>query len=194
MKRLRLSIAAAAVLCAGWCMVAALPGADQPSRDDAPHFDAKGELSLPANYRQWVFLSCGLGMNYGPLAAKADENPRFDNVFVSLSAYRYFLDTGRWPDKTVLLLEVRAAQSKGSINNGGHFQSDLLGIEAEVKDESRFPGKWAFFGLGRGASGKQIPTTASCYACHAAHAAVDNTFVQFYPTLLTVAKEKGTLK
>ena len=195
MKRLRLSIAETVGLCAVLCTVAALAGADQPTHDDGPRFNAKEELLLPANYREWVFLSSGLGMNYGPLAAKAgDENPRFDNVFVSPAAYRYFLDTGRWPDKTVLLLEVRSAQSKGSINNGGHFQSDLIGVEAEVKDESRFPGKWAFFGLGRGTSGKQIPTTASCYSCHSANGAVDNTFVQFYPTLLSVAKEKGTLK
>jgi Cytochrome P460 len=195
MKRLRMSIAGTIGFCAVLCTVAALAGADQSTHDDGPRFDAKGELLLPANYREWIFLSSGLGMNYGPLAAKAgDENPRFDNVFVSPAAYRYFLDTGRWPDKTVLLLEVRAAQSKGSINNGGHFQSDLVGVEAEVKDESRFPGKWAFFGLGRGTSGKQIPTSASCYSCHAANGAVDNTFVQFYPTLLSVAKDKGTLK
>ena len=190
MKRLRLSIAAMV----GLCIAAGLTGADQPSRVDGPRYNASGELLLPANYREWVFLSSGLGMNYGPLAAKGDENPRFDNVFVSPSAYRSFLDTGRWPDKTLLLLEVRAAQSKGSINNGGHFQSDLVGIEAVVKDESRFPGKWAFFGLGRGPSGKQIPTSADCYSCHATNGAVDNTFVQFYPTLLSVAKEKGTLK
>ena len=91
MKRLRLSFAATA----GLCLMAALTWADQPSRDDAPRFNAKGELLLPANYREWVFLSSGLGMNYGPLAAKAgDENPRFDNVFVSPSAYRSFFQIG----------------------------------------------------------------------------------------------------
>jgi hypothetical protein len=194
MKRLHLLIAGMAALC-----IAALVGAAQTahgvSADEAPRFDAAGQLLLPANYREWIFLSSGLGMNYGPMAAMAgDDNPPFDNVFVSPSAYRGFLETGRWPDKTVMLLEVRSAQSKGSINKGGHFQSDLLGVEAEVKDESRFPGKWAFFGLGRGTAGKQIPTTAGCYSCHATNGAVDNTFVQFYPTLLSVAKEKGTLK
>jgi hypothetical protein len=39
-----------------------------------------------------------------------------------------------------------------------------------------------------------LPTTASCYACHSTNGAVDNTFVQFYPTLLDVAREKGTLR
>jgi acyl carrier protein phosphodiesterase len=37
------------------------------------------------------------------------------------------------------------------------------------------------------------PTAASCYSCHAQHGAVDTTFVQFYPTLLPIAKAKGTL-
>ena len=35
--------------------------------------------------------------------------------------------------------------------------------------------------------------SATCYSCHPANGAVDNTFVQFYPTLLAIAKEKGTL-
>jgi len=38
-----------------------------------------------------------------------------------------------------------------------------------------------------------IPASADCYTCHAAHAAVDTTFVQFYPTLLPIAKSKATL-
>jgi hypothetical protein len=38
-----------------------------------------------------------------------------------------------------------------------------------------------------------VPTNMECYTCHADHAAVDTTFVQFYPTLLPVAKSKGTL-
>jgi hypothetical protein len=38
-----------------------------------------------------------------------------------------------------------------------------------------------------------IPQTASCYSCHSAHAAVDTTFVQFYPTLLPIATSKHSL-
>ena len=68
-----------------------------------------------------------------------------------------------------------------------------MGIEVHVKDEKRFPGKWAFFGFGDAKTAKMIPTTAGCYSCHSSHAAVDTTFVQFYPTLLPLAKSKGTL-
>jgi len=38
-----------------------------------------------------------------------------------------------------------------------------------------------------------VPLSAACYTCHAAHGAVETTFVQFYPTLLPIAKNKGTL-
>ena len=55
----------------------------------APRFNAKGELALPANYREWVWLSSGLGMTYGPAAeANRDRAPMFDNVFASPAAYR----------------------------------------------------------------------------------------------------------
>jgi hypothetical protein len=115
-------------------------------------------------------------------------------VFVNPSSYEAFTKTGAWPDKTMLVLEVRGAQSKGSINQRGNFQtSEVMGREVHVKDEARFPGKWAFFGFDAGPTGDMVPTSAQCYSCHAEHAAVDTTFVQFYPTLLPIAKAKGTL-
>ena len=174
----------------------AVDGADQQAAGDGPRFTADGQLLRPANYREWVYLSSGLGMTYGPIAdAARNGNSMFDNVFVNPVAYKYFLRTGTWPDQTIFVLEARASLSKGSINNGGRYQSAVLGIESEVKDERRFPGKWAFFGFqGSAASAKMIPVTADCYSCHRDHGAVDNTFVQFYPTLLEVAKQKGTLK
>ena len=159
---------------------------------DGPQYTPDGKLKRPAEYREWVWLSSGLGMSYGPLAQnEQDPDPPFDNVFVNPSAYRAFLQTGTWPDKTVLVLEVRASVSKGSINQGGHSQGGLRGIEVEVKDQ----GRWTFYGFnGTAEAGARIPAAASCYTCHAQNGAVDNTFVQFYPTLIEVAKRKGTLK
>ena len=73
-----------------------------------------------------------------------------------------------------------------------HDCPDTCALEVHVKDEKRFPGKWAFFAFDDAKPATMIPTTASCYSCHADHAAVDTTFVQFYPTLLPIAKVKGT--
>src|SRR5215207_6984251 len=88
---------------------------------DMARFTKSGELIKPVQYREWVFLSSGLGMTYGPNAPAADAPRRFDNVFVNPSSYREFLKSGKWPDGTVLLLEVRESESKGSINQHGNF-------------------------------------------------------------------------
>ena len=172
-----------------------LAGQREP-RSNAPVFSTDGQLTKPDNYREWVYLSSGLGMSYGPLAQSNNSaDPPFDNVFVTPEAYRSFLQTGTWPDKTMFVLELRASSSKGSINQAGHFQGAVRGMEVEVKDESRFPGKWAFFDFsGRSVTSKPLPTSATCYSCHSKNGAVDNTFVQFYPTLVDIAKQKGTFK
>lgn len=181
-------------MCAGMMALVAQQGS-QSASSGAPQFTADNELVAPSDYREWIFLSSGLGMTYGPIAeANRDRPPAFDNVFVSPVAYRAFVATGKWPEKTIFVLEVRSAVEKGSINRGGHYQSERVAYEAEVKDSSRFPGNgWAFFSLGEGKTAKMIPRTATCYTCHPTNGAVDNTFVQFYPTLLPVARSKRTL-
>jgi hypothetical protein len=163
--------------------------------DAAPAYTKDGEMLPPANYREWIYLTSGIDMSYSPKAMDMGGMSMFDNVFVNPEAYRSFLATGTWPDKTVMILEGREARTKGSINHSGHFQGvGVMDFEVHVKDESRFPGKWAFFSFDApGKNGTLIPQGAPCYTCHAEHAAVDTTFVQFYPTLLPVAQAKGTL-
>ena len=172
-------------------------GVNAQQGNDGPQYTGSGELVRPTDFREWVFVTSGLGMTYNqPAAGTPLRAPNFTNVYVNPSAYRAFMKTGRWPDKTMFILEIRASTSEGSINKGGHFQSNLVVIEASVKDESRFPGKWAYFDFGRDMKPQvqALPTTERCYACHADNGAVDNTFVQFYPTLLDVAKKMGTVR
>jgi hypothetical protein len=155
-------------------------------------YTANAQLKFPADYREWVFLSSGSGMTYGPAARQGP--PQFDNVFVNPESYHAFLRTGHWPDKTTFVLEIRASESHGSINNAGHFQTDLTGMELEVKDNN----VWTFydFPLSAGVpsgTARPIARTASCYSCHGKNTAVENTFVQFYPQLYEIAERKGTL-
>jgi len=188
------------------CLIAAASlstsGSSDPSSlpaSDLPVFTKEGELSFPSDYREWVFLGSGLGMTYGPAAPRPGENPSFDNVFVNPSAFARFKETGRWPDGTVFALEVRYSTSHGSINQGGHYQSDLAALEVHVKDSKRFKEGMAFFGFGGGvappsATAPALPADAGCIACHVKSGAVDATFVQFYPTALAVAEARGTLR
>jgi hypothetical protein len=162
-------------------------------RGSGPEYTSDDQLKLPENYRQWVYLTTGFDMSYSASAMAMDHH-MFDNVFVNPESYKAFTETGTWPDKTMLVLEARKAEGKGSINQRGNFQGgEVMGLEVHVKDESRFPGKWAFFGFDDTKTAKMTPTGAACYTCHQDHAAVDTTFVQFYPTLLPIAKAKGTL-
>ena len=177
------------MLLAGWAALSQT--ANAPKSD--PQYTGDGQLRLPANYREWVFLSSGFDMSYAT-AGEMDHH-MFDNVFVNPEAWRAFMATGTWPDKTVFILELRQAQSKGSINQKGSFQdSDVMGVEVHVKDQARFEGNWAFFQFPRASpTATMIPMTRDCYSCHKDHGAVDTTFVQFYPTLMPIATKKGTL-
>ncbi|HMD43087.1 MAG TPA: cytochrome P460 family protein [Candidatus Acidoferrum sp.] len=166
----------------------------EASTSTTPEYTADGRLKFPANYREWIYLSAGIDMSYGP--ASNMGHSMFDNVFVNPESYKAFLATGTWPDKTMLVLEVRSAANKNAINKAGQYQTpERMGLEVHVKDEARFTatGRWAFFGFDTDAPSKMDPKEMDCYSCHQQHAAVDTTFVQFYPTLIEIAKKKGTL-
>jgi hypothetical protein len=167
----------------------ALLAASPEEKSDKPQFDAKGQLLRPDTYREWMFLSAGYGMNYSP---EPGSHEMFTNVFVPRGAYQAFMTSGKWPEQTMFVIDERDAQSKGSINKTGHFQTDLMGLAVEVKDSSRFPEKWAYFGFdAEGKTSEAMPKGNGCWSCHEAHAAVEHTFVQFYPTLKPVAKKFG---
>jgi len=160
---------------------------------NSPEYTSDGKLVFPQNYREWIYLTTGMDMDYNPNLKMEMGHHMFDNVFVNPEAYKAFVATGTWPDKTMLVLEGRMAGSKGSINKAGQYQTtDIMAHSIHIKDESR--GGWAFFGYDDDLKpSHQIPKEAVCYSCHEQHGAVDTTFVQFYPTLLEVAKAKHTL-
>jgi len=174
------------------------PSAQERPVADGPRYTSTNELVRPVDYREWVYVTTGLGMTYGPERATA-QAPIFDNVFVNRESYRQFMATGKWPEKTIFILELRRAETQVSINNGGHTQGEVVAVEAAVKDRTRFPETtWGYFDFGRAtamsSSAAPLPTTARCYSCHRDNTAVEQTFVQFYPTLFEVAKRMGTVK
>jgi hypothetical protein len=180
-------LCAAALLCG--LALSTTPRA-QPGAANAPAYTADGRLQFPAAYRKWVYLSAGFDMSYLPSPVRPVST--FGNVFVNPEAYDAFIENGTWPDKTVLVLEVRRAEPNASINRNGRSQGDVVRTEVHLKDNSRFAG-WAFFAFPDEMPAAMIPRTANCYSCHEEHAAVDTTFVQFYPTLLAIARSKNTL-
>jgi hypothetical protein len=192
------------ILCVACLTLAAVSSVvlwGQPAASDGPRYENQTNLVRPDDYREWTFLSSGLAMAYNEdTPVGGDTRPQlFQNVFVNPSSYRGFMETGVWPDGTTFVLEFRQAATDVEISRTGRFQTDRVMLEAEVKD-SRFPDGWAFFNFGQDdaladvaepLSGQQV---ARCIECHTEHTAVERTFVQFYPTLLEVARQRGTVK
>ncbi len=170
------------------CLV--LLSARPEEKGPVPQYNQKGELLRPADYREWMFLSAGYGMNYSP---GPDSHEMFTNVFVQRWAYDEFAKSGKWPEQSMFVIDERDAASRSSINQKGHYQTDLMGLAVEVKDSARSSDKWAYYGFSAdGQTAEPMPKSNPCWSCHDAHAAVEHTFVQFYPTLKVIAKKYGT--
>lgn len=155
-------------------------------------YNARGEIAAPADYREWIFLSSGLNMNYTP-GGPSNGGDAFDNVFVDPASWRVFKATGSWPEGTVFVKEGRHGETRGSINRTGQFQDgEATYVELHIRDTRRFKSGWGFFELQGTKPGGVLPTSARCYSCHQQNGAVETTFVQFYPTAKPVAVRAGT--
>src|SRR5215467_13165419 len=155
-----------------------------------PNYTADGKLVLPANYRDWAFLTSGFGMNY---SQGVSAHPMFTNVYVTPEALQGFKSTGKWPDKSMFIVEIYSPASHGSINKGGHYQDTFAGLDVEVKESSREQ-EWSYYNFGPGETAGEAIVGPGCNNCHGKNGAVEHTFVQFYPTLLDFAIEKNLIK
>lgn len=152
-------------------------------------FEGADTLLRPEGYREWVFVGSSTGLNYSPNPAPASANSGtdFKNVYINPAAYREFSKTGKFPEGTIMILEIAQAATKNEPGLQGSFASKYIALEASVKDSKRFPGGWAYYGFTDQegkllAKAKPFPET-SCLSCHQKKAATDLVFTQFYPVL-----------
>jgi hypothetical protein len=158
-----------------------------------PRYAADGALIRPNQVETWILVGASLGLGYSD-AQNASGPGTFHNVYLEPHAYQTYVATGRFPDKTMLAMLLFQPAQKTPPSGHGLFEGELEGLEVAVKDQARFPGGWAYFGFGTGGPGSTAPAfpRAMCAQCHAANAADDNVFVQFYPTLRTIlASRRG---
>src|SRR5215470_3456307 len=110
------SVIGAAVLC---LTLAASSSQAQAQLADEPRYTPGGDLLLPNGFETWVFVGSNLGLSYTPDAAAAAAAPppraprqQFHNVSINKTAYDYFLANDRFPEKTVLVMQVFEAADK----------------------------------------------------------------------------------
>jgi hypothetical protein len=150
-------------------------------------FTDDGNLVRPENYREWVYVGTPLtpnDMNNGNAPF-----PEFHNVYIEPVAWQHYKSTGNFPEGTTLVKELVSVGSKQAVSGAGYFMGDFIGLEATIKSKKHFPdepGNWAYFSFGHeyplAETAKPFPS-ASCNACHAATAADDFVFTQYYPVL-----------
>ncbi len=180
--------------------------ADAPTRkSNGPQYNDKGELKLPADFYTWVFVGSNLGIEYreagAPDAApeknaeKPDKLRNFHNIYIHPEAYEQYAKSGKFPEKTVLVLDMYKAEAgePKSVVSDGRFPGKQTGVAVAVKNSARPDGgksDWAYyeFALDQPAA-KAFPNKA-CYDCHLQHADDDNVWVQFYPTLRRLRADK----
>lgn len=148
-----------------------------------------GKLERPTGYREWVYVGTPVtpnDMNDGKAAF-----PEHHNVYIDPASWDHWKETGDFRDGTILMKELVSVGSKSAVSGNGYFQGEYIGLEAVIKSKLHFPdepGNWAYFSFST-PDHKSLTKTAtafpteSCNACHAAAAADDFVFTQYYPVL-----------
>ena len=76
---------------------------DKPSVDVAV-FNDDGDLIVPDNINEWIFLGSSLGMGYSQVNFNPDSPGMFQIVRMEPTAYRTFKETGELVDGTMITL------------------------------------------------------------------------------------------
>jgi len=150
-----------------------------------PRYDSDGALIRPEHFETWVFVGSSTGLTYEP-GMQGRGTGEFHDVYIRPESYSEYVRTGKFPEKTVLVLALYPPNENVSPAKGGYFEGDLDGMAAAVKDHEHFAESWAYFNFGKTPnlrSKAMANPKDTCYACHNQHAADDNVFVQFYPIL-----------
>src|SRR5262245_56872041 len=160
----------------------------KPATADAlnvAHFTADGQLTKPADLAQWVFLGTSLGMGYNQAQFNPASPGQFQVVLMEPSAYRYFMEHGKYAPGSMFLLSFYNSDTRRSISQTGFVQADLTNFEIHLVDARHAPEEGRVFYVfgGQATEGRALPKGSECVRCHSAHGAYDGTFAQFYPAI-----------
>src|ERR1700733_9425871 len=117
-----------------------------------PEYTASGELILPKNYRNWIFVGTPLTPN--ALNDGHANFPEYHNVYIEPCSYEKYLKTGVFPDGTVFYKELQLTLpgenpdgSRTEPSGRGYFPGALNGADVTVRDSKRFgeTGGWGYF-------------------------------------------------
>jgi cytochrome P460 len=159
-----------------------------------PEYTASGELKLPKDWRDWIFV----GEPFTPNALNGGKAnfPEFHNVYIEPGSFEIYRKTGVFPEGTIFVKELQltlgpAKNPDGSRNEPsgrGYFPGAFNGADVTVKDSKRFADTdgWGYFNFHhyepKALTAAAQPKTECAY-CHIASAKRDDVWTQFYKIL-----------
>jgi hypothetical protein len=185
-----------------FCGVAITAVFAQSSSDDSgaaatkrylPEYTASGDLILPKNFHEWVYVGSPLTPN--ALNDGKANFPEFHNVYIEPGSYQIYKKTGVFPEGTIFFKELQLTLpaenpdgSRTEPSGRGYFPGKFNGADVTVKDSKRYAdsGGWGYYNFNHHepkAPTAKLKPQSECAACHQASAKKDEVWTQFYPLL-----------
>jgi hypothetical protein len=158
-----------------------------------PEYTADGQLLLPKNFHEWVYLGSPLTPN--ALNGGMAGFPEFHNVYIEPGSYAIYKKTGEFPEGTIFFKELQLTLpgqnpdgSRTEPSGRGYFPGPFNGADVTVKDSKRFADTngWGYFNFNHHepkAAMAKVKAKEECAFCHIAYAKKDEVWTQFYPLL-----------
>ena len=159
-----------------------------------PVYTGSGELVLPRNFHEWIYMGSPLTPN-----ALNDGHagfPEYHNVYMEPCAYAEYQKTHVFPEGTILFKELQLTLpppenpdgSRTEPSGRGYFPGALNGADVTVKDSTRYAdsGGWGYYNFNHHepkAPTAKLKQRTECAFCHIASAKKDEVWTQFYPLL-----------
>src|SRR3989441_6407046 len=99
-----------------------------PRDDQLPRFARGGQLLPPVGGEAWVMVGSSTGLSYAaaPPPAAGAAPGMFHNVYVQPWAYREFIRTGAFPERTMFVLSFYEASRKSAPARAGFYEGDRM--------------------------------------------------------------------
>jgi len=158
-----------------------------------PQYTKSGELILPKNWREWVFV----GDPFTPNALNGGKAgfPEFHNVYIEPGSYEIYKKTGKFPEGTIMFKELQLTipgtypdGSRKEPSGRGYFPGKFNGADVTIKDTKRYASTdgWGYYNFHHyepKARTAKLQPKDKCAFCHIASAKKDDVWTQFYPLL-----------
>ena len=161
-----------------------------------PEYTADGDLILPKNFHEWVYVGSPLTPKaLGVIYHTEVGFPEYHNVYIEPGSYEIYKKTNEFPEETILFKELqltlpgeKADGSRHEPSGQGYFPGPFNGADVTVKDARRYAdtGGWGYYNFNHHepkAPTAKVRSIQECAFCHIASAKKDDVWTQFYPLL-----------